>query len=135
MVEQTSIVLAGWLVDDGRMLQTTEIKHSNTTVLPTADKHINTVCAEAHVIHFFVMGDQLRLGSQGRNIPDCASCIDAGGNDETRRDRIPIEGSQRSGMIGRLGIRQKGQRSQFGGGWVGSPSNVVSRRRGGFGRQ
>lgn len=82
------------------MLQAPQIEHTDTTVLSTADKHINTVRTEAHVVHFFIVCDQLRLSRQRRYIPDRTSRVDAGGDDQTGRDGIPVERGQWRSVIG-----------------------------------
>lgn len=77
MAHITSVILARRLVDNGRMLQATQIKHSNTAVLTATDKDIDAVGAEADIIHLLVMCNELRLGRQGGDIPDCTCCVNA----------------------------------------------------------
>jgi hypothetical protein len=65
------------------MLQASEIKHTNATVLPAADKDIHTIGAEPNIVDFFIVGDQLRLGSQRGYIPDGTCGVNTRGDDET----------------------------------------------------
>lgn len=81
MVHTLNVCLLRWLVDDSAVLQASQIKHADTTIGATADEHINAVGTESNVKHFLVMSNQLCLGCQGRNIPDCAGCVDAGCDD------------------------------------------------------
>lgn len=67
------------------MFQAPEIKHTHTAVRAAADKNINTIRTEAYIVHFLVVRNKLRLGSQSRDIPDRTRRIDTGGDDQTRR--------------------------------------------------
>ncbi len=84
------------------MFEAAQIKHAYTAVLATADKNIDAVGAESHIVDFFVVRNELRLGSQRGNIPDSASSINARGNDEARRNSVPVKRCERSGVIGSL---------------------------------
>lgn len=88
----TSIVLDSGLVDDSAVLQTAEIKHAHTTVLAAADKYIDTVGAESHIVDLLVVSNELGLCCQRRDVPNGASGIDARGDDETRGDGVPVQG-------------------------------------------
>ena len=65
------------LVDNGAVLQTAQVKHADTAVAPTADKHVNAVRAEPHVIDFLVVRNELRFGRQGWNVPDRTCRVNA----------------------------------------------------------
>lgn len=80
----TFVIFVRWLVDDGAMLEASEIKHSYTTICAAADKHIDAVGAESNIVDFLVVGDQLCLCSQSGNIPNGAGCVNAGSDDQTR---------------------------------------------------
>lgn len=86
----TSIVFSGWLVDDGAVLQTPQIKHANTAILTTAHKDICTISAESYIIHFLVVGDELSLGCQGWDIPYRTGRIYARGDDQARGHCVPV---------------------------------------------
>lgn len=73
----TFIVLGCWLVDDGAVFETPEIKHAYASVGSTAHKDVDTLGAEANVKDLLVVRNQLRLGRQGWNIPDGAGRVDA----------------------------------------------------------
>ena len=60
----TSFFLPGRLIDNGAVLQTSQIEHAHATVLTTADKDVDAVGAETYVVDFFVVGDQLGLCRQ-----------------------------------------------------------------------
>lgn len=72
----TFIILLRWLVDDGAVFQTSQIKHSHTAIRSAAHKNVDAVGAKPHVEHLFIMSDKLSFGSQGWNVPDCTGCID-----------------------------------------------------------
>lgn len=74
-------LLLVWFVNNRRMLQTPEIKHSDTPVCTTTDKDINTMGTESDVKDFFIVGNQLSLGSEGGNVPDGACGVNAAGDD------------------------------------------------------
>lgn len=88
------------------MLEASQIEHTHTAVSTAADKNVDAVGTKPNIVHFFVVGNQLRLGRQCWNIPDGASCVNAGGDDETWGDRVPVEGSNGGGVLGRLGVGQ-----------------------------
>ena len=100
----TFIVFGSWLVDDGAVFETSEIEHADTAVGAAGDEDVDAVGAETHVEDFFVVGDELGLCGECRDIPDGASCVNGGCNDERWRDCVPIEGSKRCGMLWCLGI-------------------------------
>lgn len=100
------------------MFQASEVEHANATILATAHKDIDAVGAEPDVIDFLVVCDELRLGRQGRNVPDGTRGVNTRCDDETRGHGVPVQGCQRSRMIGRLGIRKQCERREFGGGMV-----------------
>lgn len=95
----TSVLLARRLVNDGAVFQAPQIEHADTTVLTTTDEHINTVRTKAHVVHFFIVCDQLRLGRQRGDIPDRTRRIDAGSDDQAGRNSVPVQRGERGSVI------------------------------------
>lgn len=71
----TLIVLLRWLVDDRRMLQTSQIEHAYAAVCATAHEYIYATSAEPDIEHLLVVRNELGLCSQSRNIPYCASRV------------------------------------------------------------
>jgi hypothetical protein len=110
----TVTVLVGGLVDDGAVLEAAEIEHAHTAIGATAYKNIHTTCAESHIEDFFVVCDQLRLGSERGNVPYCACRIYARCDDELRRQGVPIEGSERRSVFGCFRVREKREGREFG---------------------
>lgn len=82
MVKLTSVILARRLINNGRVLQAAKVKHADTTILAAADKDVDTVGTESHIIDLLVVCNELCLGRQRRNIPDGTGGVDAGGDDE-----------------------------------------------------
>lgn len=83
-VEVTSFIFPSGLVDDGAVLQTAQIEHADATVLSAAHEYVNTVGAEADIVNLLVVGNQLCLGRQRRNIPNRAGGIDTGRDNQAR---------------------------------------------------
>lgn len=77
----TLLILISWLVNNGTMLEAPQVKHPHTAIRTTTDKDIDTVGAESNIIHLLVVGDQLGLCCQSRNIPNGAGRINAGSYD------------------------------------------------------
>jgi hypothetical protein len=73
----TSVVLARGLVYNGAVLQTPQVKHTDTAVLTARNEDIDAVGAESHIVDLLVVRNQLRLSCQGWNVPNCAGGIDA----------------------------------------------------------
>ena len=86
------------------MLETAEIEHTHTAVGAAGDEDVDTVGAEADVEDFFVVRDELSLGGEGRDIPDCTGCVNGGGDDEGWRDCVPVKGSEWCGMLWCFGV-------------------------------
>ncbi len=72
----TLFVLVVGLVDDGAVLERPQVEHADAAISTARDEDIDAVGAKAHVEDFFVVGDELCLCSQGRNVPYCAGCVD-----------------------------------------------------------
>lgn len=87
----TFVVLVRRLIDNRAVLEAAQIEHPDAAVGTAADEDIDTTGAEPDIVYFLVVRDQLRLGGQCRNIPDGAGRVDAGGDDQTRGNRVPIE--------------------------------------------
>ena len=86
------------------MLQASQVEHSNATILTTTHKHVDAVGAKPDIVYLLVVSNQLRLGGQRRDIPDCASRVYTRGDYETRRNGIPVERCQGRSMIRSLGV-------------------------------
>lgn len=86
------------------MLQAPQVKHAHASILTTAHKYIDALGTEPYVIYLLVVGNQLRLGREGWNVPYCAGGINARGNDEAGGDGVPVERRQRGRVIGCLGV-------------------------------
>ena len=112
-IRLTFLVLLRRLIYDRAVFQAPEIKHAHTSISATANEHVNAVGAETHVVHFLVVCNELRLCRQCGYIPDCASCVDAGSDNQAGRYRIPVQGCNRSGMLGRFRIGKQRQRREF----------------------
>lgn len=95
--------LAG-LIDDGTMFETSEIEHPDAAICAAGDKYIDAVGAEADVEDFFVVSDELGFGSESRDVPYGTCGIDAGGDDEAGRERIPVQRSQGCCVFGGFGV-------------------------------
>lgn len=87
----TLLVLFRGFIDNGTMLQTSQVKHPHTPIGSTAYEDINTISTKSNVKNFFVVRDQLGFGSQGWDIPYRTSGIDAGRDDQARRQIIPVQ--------------------------------------------
>lgn len=84
------------------MLQASEVEHSHTPIRATRNKNINAIGTESNVIDLLVVGNQLGLGREGGNVPDGASGINRGSNDQRRLDNIPVQRSYGCCMLGGL---------------------------------
>lgn len=98
------------------MLETAQIKHAHATISSTADKDVDTVGTKTNIVYFFVVSNQLRLRCERRYIPDGASRVNAGRNDQAWGDGVPVQGSDWGSMLGRFRIRQQSQWRQLGSG-------------------
>ena len=112
----TFVIFICWLVNDSTMFETAQIKHAHAAISSTADKDVDTVGTKANIVYFFIVGNQLRLRRECRDIPDGASRVNAGRNDQAWGDGVPVQRSDRGSMLGRFRIRQQGQWRQLGGG-------------------
>ena len=65
------------LVDDGAVLQASQIEHSYTSISAAADKDVDAARAKSNIEDLLVMCNQLRFGSKRGNVPDCTSRVDA----------------------------------------------------------
>lgn len=88
------------------MLETAQIKHAYAAISSTADKDVDTVGTKANIVYFFIVGNQLRLRRECRDIPDGASRVNAGRNDQAGGDGIPVQGGDRGSMLGGFRIGQ-----------------------------
>lgn len=86
------------------MFEAPQVEHTYTAVGTTADKNVDAVGTESDIVNFLVVRNQLRLGSQSWDVPDGAGRINAGGDDKAWGDRIPVERSDGSSMLGRFGV-------------------------------
>lgn len=118
-------VLTRRLIDDGRMLQAAQIKHTNAAILTTAYEDVDRVGTEPYIVNFLVVRNELRLGRERGNVPYRAGRIDAGGDDEGGIHGVPVKRGQRSGVIRRLGVRKKRQGSELGARTIVTPSRDV----------
>jgi hypothetical protein len=89
--QPTSLLLASGLVDNGRVLQASQVKHANTSILTTANKYVYALSAEPHIVDLLIVGNELSLCGERGNIPDSTCRIYARRNNETRGDGVPIE--------------------------------------------
>lgn len=74
---RTLVNFLGGFVYNGGVLQTTEVKHSDTAVRTAAHEHIYASCTETHVKDLLVMRNKLSFCCQSRYIPYCTGGIDA----------------------------------------------------------
>lgn len=74
------------------MFQTAEVEHAYTAVGPTRDEDVNAVGAEADVVDFFIVSDQLGFGREGGDVPYRTSRVDGGSDNQGWLDDVPIEG-------------------------------------------
>lgn len=112
----TFFIFICWLVNDSAMLETAQIKHAHAAISSTADEDVNTVGTKANIVYFFVVSNQLRLRCERRDIPDGASRVNAGRNDQAWGDGVPVQGCDRGSMLGRFRIRQQCQWRELGSG-------------------
>jgi hypothetical protein len=59
----TFIIFSSRLVDDGAVLKTAKVEHSNTAISTTTYKNINTIGAEADIEDLLVVCNELSFGS------------------------------------------------------------------------
>ena len=112
---RTLIILRRRLINNRTMLQTPQVKHPHAPISATAHENIYAVRAEAHVEDLLVVRDQLRLGRQRRDVPDRARRVDARRDDQRGGDRVPVQGRQRGGVLGGLGVGEQGEGGEFAG--------------------
>ena len=111
--KRTSIVFAGWFIYNSAVFKTPQVKHPDAAILTTTDKHVHAVGAKSDVVDFLVVGNELGLCRQRGNVPDGACRVDARGDDQAGRYRIPVKRGQGGSMIGGLAVGEEGQWSQF----------------------
>ena len=58
------------------MLERTQIEHADAAIGAARDEDVDAIRAEADVVDFFVVCDQLRFGGQRGDVPYCAGCVD-----------------------------------------------------------
>lgn len=58
----TFIIFLRRLVNNRTVLKAPEVKHAHAAIRTATDEHIDTVCAETHIVDFLIMSNQLRLG-------------------------------------------------------------------------
>ena len=61
--------LLGRLIDNGRMFEAAEVKHSDATICPTRNEDVNAVSTESNIKDLLVMGYELSFCSQSRYVP------------------------------------------------------------------
>lgn len=71
------ITLLRGFIDNSAVLQTTQVKHTDTSVCTTRHEYIDTPCAEPYIVNLFIVSNELSLRGQSRNIPDCAGRVNA----------------------------------------------------------
>ena len=103
----------GGLVENGAVLEAAEVEHADGAVGAAGDEDVDAVGAEADVEDFFVVGDQLRFCGQGRDVPDGAGGVDAGGDDEAGGEGVPVEGGEGGSVLGGFGVGEEGQGGEF----------------------
>lgn len=81
------------------MFETPQVKHAHTTIGTARNEDVHAICTEPHIKDLFVMCNQLGLCGQCRNVPDRARGINARGDDETRRDGVPVKRSERRRVL------------------------------------
>lgn len=81
------------------MLETSEVEHADAAVCTTGNENIDAVGAEANVEDFFVMGNKLRFGSEGRDVPYCTRRVYAGRDNEAGGKCVPVEGGERRSVL------------------------------------
>lgn len=106
---RTLFILICRLVDDGTMLETAQIEHANATIRSAANKNVDTVGTKSDIEDLFIMGNQLRLRCKCRDIPDGTGRVNAGCNDQTRGDGVPVKGGNRGSVLWGFRIRKQGQ--------------------------
>jgi hypothetical protein len=65
------------------VLEASQIKHPYTTICSTTHKYVYALGTKSHVKDLLVMSDELRLRSKCGDVPDGASRVYTGGDDET----------------------------------------------------
>jgi len=106
-------VLVRGLVDDGGVFEGAQVEHADGTVCAAGHEDVDGAGAEAHVVDFFVMGDELGFGGQGGNVPYRTRGVNAAGDDELWRQGVPVQRGEGRGMFGGFGIREESQRSEL----------------------
>ena len=86
------------------MLKASQVEHAHTAISTTADEDIDTVGTESNVINLLVMSNQLCLGGQCWDVPDGASRVNAGSDNQTGRDGVPVKRCDGGSVFGGLGI-------------------------------
>lgn len=115
------------LVDDGRMVQMSQVEHSNGTVCADRGEHIASTArlAERYITNLFIVCDQLRphmagdlrltaAGTvhtadrlAGLQVPDRTGGVDWAGADQGGLDLVPIERGQRCTEAGAFVVVQQ----------------------------
>lgn len=111
---RTAVILASGFVNDSAVFETPQIKHANAAILTAADEHIDTIRAKPNIVYFLVVGNELRLCRERRNVPDRACRIDTTRYDQAGRNGVPVEGRKRRRVIRRLRVGEERKRGQFG---------------------
>jgi hypothetical protein len=75
--------LVGRFVDDCTVFKASQIKHPYTSVRPTTHKYVYALGTKSYIKDLLVMSDELRLRSKRGDVPDGASRVYTGGDDET----------------------------------------------------
>lgn len=72
------------------MFQTSQIKHPHTAISPAAYKDIDAIGAKSHIKHLFIVSDELSFSSQSWNVPYRTGRVDAGSDNQARRQIVPV---------------------------------------------
>lgn len=95
------------------MFEGAEIEHADAAVGAAGGKDIDGPGHEADVVDFLVVCDKLGFSGQRGDVPDGAGGVDGGGDDESWRNGVPIEGCEGGGEVGGFGVGEEGERCEF----------------------
>lgn len=93
-----------WLINNGAVLEASQIKHADTAIGTAADKDVHAVCTEPNIVDFLIVCNQLSFGSQGWNVPNGAGGVNARSDDQAGRNCVPVKGGDGGRMLGRFGV-------------------------------
>lgn len=81
------------------MLQTAQIEHPNASIRTAAHEDIDTIGTKPHIVHFLVVRNELRFSRKSRYVPDRTRRVNAGCDNEARRNSIPVQRRNRRCMF------------------------------------